>query len=161
MAGLFAGCTRAAQRQYQTAITDLSSERCRALQAVVEGRERYGIVAPSRDLDEDVLRRCRLPYSSGGGPPFQQTQLGPSVPGPEEVQIERRDDTYRVPVRINGTITLPFLLDTGGLVKVNAVEIVHQHERYSLRLRIAPDARRDVLAIECRLLTSAHHRSGL
>jgi Glucodextranase, domain N len=34
---------------------------------------------------------------------------------------------------------------------VPAVEIVHQHERYSLRLRIAPDARRDVLAIECRL----------
>jgi glucoamylase len=34
---------------------------------------------------------------------------------------------------------------------VPAVEIVHRHERYSLRLRIAPDARRDVLAIECRL----------
>jgi hypothetical protein len=34
---------------------------------------------------------------------------------------------------------------------VPAVEVVHQHERYSLRLRIAPDAQRDVLAIECRL----------
>jgi len=34
---------------------------------------------------------------------------------------------------------------------VPAVEIVHEHERYSLRLRIAPDPRRDVLAIECRL----------
>jgi len=34
---------------------------------------------------------------------------------------------------------------------VPAVEVVHQHERFSLRLRIAPDARRDVLAIECRL----------
>jgi len=34
---------------------------------------------------------------------------------------------------------------------VPAVEVVHQHERYSLRLRTAPDARRDVLAIECRL----------
>jgi len=34
---------------------------------------------------------------------------------------------------------------------VPAVEIVHQHERYSLRLRIAPAPRRDVLAIECRL----------
>src|ERR1700720_2406541 len=34
---------------------------------------------------------------------------------------------------------------------VPAVEVVHQHERYSLRLRIAPDARRDVLAIECSL----------
>jgi glucoamylase len=34
---------------------------------------------------------------------------------------------------------------------VPAVEVTHQHERYALRLRIAPDARRDVLAIECRL----------
>jgi glucoamylase len=34
---------------------------------------------------------------------------------------------------------------------VPAVEVVHEHERYSLRLRIAPSVRRDVLAIECRL----------
>src|ERR1041385_5928516 len=34
---------------------------------------------------------------------------------------------------------------------VPAVEIVHTHERYTLRLRITPDPRRDVLAIECRL----------
>src|SRR5580700_9212774 len=34
---------------------------------------------------------------------------------------------------------------------VPAVEITHRHPRYTLRLRIAPDARRDVLAIECRL----------
>jgi glucoamylase len=34
---------------------------------------------------------------------------------------------------------------------VPAVEIVHEHERYALRLRFAADTRRDVLAIECRL----------
>jgi glucoamylase len=34
---------------------------------------------------------------------------------------------------------------------VPAVEIVHEHARYRLRLRIAPDPRRDVLVIECRL----------
>jgi clan AA aspartic protease (TIGR02281 family) len=34
--------------------------------------------------------------------------------GPEEVPIERRGDTYRVLVRVNDTITLPFLLDTGA-----------------------------------------------
>ena len=34
---------------------------------------------------------------------------------------------------------------------VPAVEIVHEHERYTLRLRIGPSVRRDVLAIECRL----------
>jgi len=34
---------------------------------------------------------------------------------------------------------------------VPAVEIVHEHARYRLRLRITPDPRRDVLVIECRL----------
>jgi glucoamylase len=34
---------------------------------------------------------------------------------------------------------------------VPAVEIVHEHPRYTLRLRITPDPRRDVLVIECRL----------
>src|SRR6185437_887857 len=34
---------------------------------------------------------------------------------------------------------------------VPAVEILHEHARYKLQLRIAPDPRRDVLAIECRL----------
>src|SRR4029077_11629081 len=34
---------------------------------------------------------------------------------------------------------------------VPAVEIAHEHERYTLRLRVTPDPRRDVLAIECRL----------
>lgn len=34
---------------------------------------------------------------------------------------------------------------------VPTVEVVHEHERYTLRVRIAPSVRRDVLAIECRL----------
>ncbi|MBV9015263.1 MAG: glycosyl hydrolase [Alphaproteobacteria bacterium] len=34
---------------------------------------------------------------------------------------------------------------------VPAVQVVHTHARYKLRLRITPDPRRDVLAIECRL----------
>ena len=34
---------------------------------------------------------------------------------------------------------------------VPAVEVVHQHPRYQLRLRVTPDPRRDVLVIECRL----------
>ena len=38
----------------------------------------------------------------------------PSVGGPEEVQIENRGSSYYVPVRINDTITIPFLLDTGA-----------------------------------------------
>ncbi|MBX9825872.1 MAG: glycosyl hydrolase [Xanthobacteraceae bacterium] len=34
---------------------------------------------------------------------------------------------------------------------VPAYEIVHSHKRFSLRLRVSPDPRRDVLAIECSL----------
>lgn len=34
---------------------------------------------------------------------------------------------------------------------VPAVEVVHEHDRFTLRLRIAPSVRRDVLVIECRL----------
>ena len=34
---------------------------------------------------------------------------------------------------------------------VPAVEIVHEHPRYTLRLRVTPDSRRDVLVVACRL----------
>jgi glucoamylase len=34
---------------------------------------------------------------------------------------------------------------------VPAIEVLHRHERYSLRLRITPATRRDALIIECRL----------
>ena len=113
------GCEAATQRQHQMAVTSLPSEECRALQAVVEERERYGIVV-SRGMDEDALRRCGLPHSSGSGPPFLETSLEPSFqraqPNPltEEIRIEKRGNSYRVPVRINQTITLPFILDTGA-----------------------------------------------
>src|SRR5690349_7148067 len=42
---------------------------------------------------------------------------------------------------------------------VPAVEIVHEHPRYTLRLRITPDPRRDVLVIEC-LLVPALETAG-
>jgi glucoamylase len=34
---------------------------------------------------------------------------------------------------------------------VPVVEVTHKHDRYTLRLRVCPDPRRDVLLIECRL----------
>src|SRR5580698_2307343 len=39
-----------------------------------------------------------------------------------------------------------------------AVEIVHKHQRFTLRLRVAPDTKRDVLGIECQLETDEHLR---
>jgi clan AA aspartic protease (TIGR02281 family) len=81
---------------------------------VIEDRERYGIVAPSRDADEAALQKCVLSHSSGGQPPIQQIRSVLPVQRSDEIQIERRGDAYYVPVRINDTITLPFLLDTGA-----------------------------------------------
>jgi predicted aspartyl protease len=110
----FVSACETPQRQYQSAASNLGSEQCRALQAVIEAREQYGIVAPSRDADEAALRQCVLSHSSGGQPPIRQIRSNPPVQKSDEVQIERRGDAYYVPVRINDTITLPFLLDTGA-----------------------------------------------
>jgi clan AA aspartic protease (TIGR02281 family) len=42
------------------------------------------------------------------------TVSAPSAHGREEVQLDKRGSSYYVPVRINDTITIPFLLDTGA-----------------------------------------------
>jgi hypothetical protein len=112
MAVFLVGCQVPGHQQYQSAISNLGSEECRALQAVIQDRERYGIIAPSRAADEDALRQCGLPHSGSDTSAVQRTKFSPSVQAPEEVQIERQGDAYYVPVRINDTITLPFLLDT-------------------------------------------------
>src|ERR1700731_969043 len=85
IAAFLAGCGTAAPRQYQTAVNELASEECRALQAVVEERERYGIVASSGARDEGDLRHGALPHGGGGGPPFQPTQLSPPAEGSQEI----------------------------------------------------------------------------
>lgn len=118
------GCGTAAQRQYQSAADSLMSDGCRGLAAVIEQREAFGIVAPSQKTDEAALLRCRLgyneagpsteatPYQAATAPPFDRVPLNRST---DEVTIERHGNTYTVPVRINGTITLPFILDTGAV----------------------------------------------
>jgi predicted aspartyl protease len=117
------GCGTAAQRQYQSAADSLMPEGCRGLAAVIEQREAFGIVAPSQNTDEAVLLRCRLGYNGAGPstkatpyktdtePAFDRAPLNQST---DEVTIKRHGDTYTVPVRINRTITLPFILDTGA-----------------------------------------------
>jgi clan AA aspartic protease (TIGR02281 family) len=112
MVAFLVGCATPAQRQYQAIVSGMGSEECRALQAVIEDRERYGIVARASDQDAAALSHCGLLRS--GGPSPLQAQPSPSPQAIQEVKIERRGDTYRVPVRINDTITLPFLLDTGA-----------------------------------------------
>ena len=55
-------------------------EACRALQSVIEARERYGIVAASREQDLEKLRRCGLPYHYGGGPTPSQASTSAVIP---------------------------------------------------------------------------------
>jgi hypothetical protein len=68
---VLAGCAPPAQKQYYSAVGYRGSEECRALQAVIEDRERYGIVAASDNADRDVLRRCSLSRSGSEGPVLQ------------------------------------------------------------------------------------------
>jgi predicted aspartyl protease len=89
------------------------------LQAVVEDRQRYGIVAPSRDADEAALRRCRVEQPNGVGPlPVRPSFAAPSVTdlraSEEEIPLRRQGNTYSVPVLVNGIIPIPFVLDTGA-----------------------------------------------
>ena len=60
MAVLVVGCTATAQPQYHAAVGDIQSEEGRALQAVDEDRQRYGIRASIPEREEDVRRRCTL-----------------------------------------------------------------------------------------------------
>jgi predicted aspartyl protease len=112
LVALLGGCATAAQRQYQTSVSNLGSEECNALQAVVEDRERYGIVAPSKDADDADLRRCR---ATSPAPP---SSAAPSAPDfraqEEEIPLRRQGNTYSVPVLVNGIIPIPFVLDTGA-----------------------------------------------
>jgi hypothetical protein len=129
LVALVAGCATAAQRQYQTTLSSLTSEECRALEAVIEERERYGIIAPSRDADAAALQRCRLEELGGGsrGPVETLPHLpyAPTAPvavgGPvaietsqDEVRLERHAGVFAVPVVINRAISIPFVLDSGA-----------------------------------------------
>jgi hypothetical protein len=114
MTALLACCATPPQPQYQSAFRNFGWAECKALQAVIEDRERYGIVARSRDADEDALRECGLPHGGSDTQAAYHTPSSLPAQRPEEVPIERQGNAYHVPVRINDTITLPFVLDTGA-----------------------------------------------
>jgi predicted aspartyl protease len=78
---------------------------------------------PLRDSLAMQLRQC--PDSAGYNPISNSANTSShvysdndfsarTVQGRGEIQLEKRDSSYYVPVRINDTITLPFLLDTGA-----------------------------------------------
>jgi clan AA aspartic protease (TIGR02281 family) len=96
----------------QSSSTMSASDNCAALQSAAIDRERYGIPTPLED--QAALSRC------GREPP---TMLSQSNASQEEIQLERRGSAYFVPVRINQTLTLPFILDTGAEELVIPVDV--------------------------------------
>jgi hypothetical protein len=92
---------------------------------VIEG-ERYGIAAPDGAQHEAELRRCVADGSAERAPPqISPTAQEPDFPPPwaqpaivappDEVALQVSDSgRYRLPVTINGTLSVPFVLDTGA-----------------------------------------------
>jgi hypothetical protein len=74
------------QYQYQSSLSNLASEECRALEAVIQDRQRYGIVARSEAQDEATLQQC----IATGETSLRQNQAGPPMQGVEEVQLVDR-----------------------------------------------------------------------
>jgi predicted aspartyl protease len=73
--------------------------------------KQYGYsVASDNDLIHAVARGREYGYAV----PSDDDPSARPVQGQEEIQIEERGSSYYVPVRINDTITIPFLLDTGA-----------------------------------------------
>jgi clan AA aspartic protease (TIGR02281 family) len=64
-----------------------------------------------------TVRPESIPQSVTAG--LAPTSLQPAQPrspthGPEEIHLEKRNNAYYVPVRINNAVTIPFVLDTGA-----------------------------------------------
>jgi hypothetical protein len=135
---LVAGCTPPAPRQYRAPLSSLASEKCRALERIIEAREQFGIIAPSRDADEAALERCRLePLSAGAESRPQIFPHPPYVPPPsatssvvveteskDEVRLQPYNGVFAVPVFINGAVSIPFVLDSGATEVQIPAEVV-------------------------------------
>jgi clan AA aspartic protease (TIGR02281 family) len=125
IAALVGGCTTIAPRQYQSSV-GLVPEECRYLQAIIETREQFGIVAPSMDADREALRRCIVPESGGASqqtlpyPRYLPTATAPpgtavaTGPSQDEIQLQLNHGVFSVSVVINGAISIPFVLDSGA-----------------------------------------------
>src|SRR5262249_25124416 len=97
---MLSGCARSTVDEYglpSNVGTPLSAstqrlDQCQALQAVIEDRERYGIIGPSQGMDEAALMSCGLQHSAGGGPP--STSVYPAAYEPAS-SIQRSSDRAR------------------------------------------------------------------
>jgi predicted aspartyl protease len=108
------------------------------LEAVIDDRRRYGIVAPSKDADEAALQRCRLePLGTDAGSQSQAAPYPPYMPAPsvtssaivenepkDEIQLQPYNGVFAVPVVINRAVSIPFVLDSGATDVLLPAEVV-------------------------------------
>lgn len=93
------------------------------MQSVVEERDKYGIVAASDQVDRASLQRClSFPYKerlAGAAPQnHPNSSYVPSTPIPktegDEISLVISDGVLAVPVLINQSVRIPFIIDSGA-----------------------------------------------
>jgi predicted aspartyl protease len=107
----------------------LTFEECEDLRVVVEARQKYGIIVASQQEDIRALQRClSFPYMqvlAGVAPKiYSYGRYEPSPPVPSsgpvepetanEVRLVLHQGVFTVPVVINRSIIIPFVLDSGA-----------------------------------------------
>src|SRR6516164_2621235 len=111
---LLTGCGVAEQQQMTGEGETMPLSLCGDLRAAEVNRRQYGIPTPPDD--QVALARCTAHDIGNNYTPTlaSASVVTPPNPSAQEVQLERHGNSYTLPVRINDTITLPFILDTGA-----------------------------------------------
>jgi predicted aspartyl protease len=126
---MLSGCARSTVDEYGLPPNigtplSASTQRLEQCQALVEERQRYGIVASPRT--EDALQRCGFSYGGSRGQPQATPYVRPSSNAPnsasaaitatpqDEVHLQLYNGVFAVPVVINRAVSIPFVLDSGA-----------------------------------------------
>jgi predicted aspartyl protease len=103
----------------------LTFEECRDLQSVVEERDKYGIFAASDQADRASLQRCPYKARLAGAAPqnHPNSSYVPSAPiaassspvtDGDEISLVMSGGVLAVPVLINQSVLIPFIIDSGA-----------------------------------------------
>jgi hypothetical protein len=111
-------------------LQSLTFEECRSLQSIVEERDKFGILAASDQADRASLQRClSFPFKeklAGAAPQNHSNSSYPPsapvpVPGPaatetdgDEISLVMSGGVLAVPVLINQSVRIPFIVDSGA-----------------------------------------------
>jgi hypothetical protein len=116
---LFVGCQQQSSLSLTTLGTLPEGQECdRGAIAELIVRENPGVDTARAQQEADHLF-----FEIGCGHSEPPVALSPSSAARDEIPIERSGGAYVVPVRINQTITLPFILDTGAEELVIPVDV--------------------------------------